>query len=231
MMRISREALCLRIILADTPITAVSPGKVDAGVTKYTTDATAGGGMWEAPGIFTRNRWKGHPPMCPTSSSSTTPLVLIARRLRKVMPRRPRAIRRPVPTTRHLRPRPHRIRRRALSAARWLAACSADLSRTDRAAWWPARSRAERPVRSSAPRPRSVPDIIGRRADAIIDIRRDNTRRWIRAAAIETRRASVEIQSGCAGPLGLARASDLRATHALNDRRYFATCPTSHRPL
>ena len=122
MMRILRAALCLRIILADTPITVVSPGKVDAGTTKYTTDATAGGGMWEAPGIFTRNRWKGHPPMSPTSSSSTTRLVLMARRLRQVMPRRPRAIiRRPAPT-RHLRPHPHRIRLRALSEARWSAA-------------------------------------------------------------------------------------------------------------
>ena len=62
---ISGAAACLRIISLDTPITATSPGRVDIGGTKSTTDATAGGGMWEEPGTFTRNRWMGRLPMSP----------------------------------------------------------------------------------------------------------------------------------------------------------------------
>jgi hypothetical protein len=64
---ISRGGLCHRAISADTRITVAWLGRVDAGTTKCATDATVGGGMSEAPGIFIRSDWKGHRLMCPIS--------------------------------------------------------------------------------------------------------------------------------------------------------------------
>jgi hypothetical protein len=69
--RISRGGLCHRAISADTRITVAWLGRVDAGTTKCATDATVGGGMSEAPGIFTRSDWKGHRLMCPILRLST----------------------------------------------------------------------------------------------------------------------------------------------------------------
>ena len=77
--RMSGGAACPRITSPDMPITATSPGRVDIGTMKFTTDATAGGGTWAEPGIFTRSRWMARPTMCPMLRPLTMPPVPMGR--------------------------------------------------------------------------------------------------------------------------------------------------------
>ena len=73
--RVTRAAHCRRAISAGTPIAAISPGRADAGITRCTTAATAGGGTSEASGITTRKRWTGRPPISPRIMPMTFPMA------------------------------------------------------------------------------------------------------------------------------------------------------------
>ncbi len=115
-------------ISAGTPITAVWPGKADAGARKCTMGAMAGGGTLAAPGIFIRNGWTVRRPMCPILSS----WMMVAVRMVRMMERSWGGIhrlglmrRRPEPMRLHRR---HLRVRRMRPQARWGAPLSVDCS-------------------------------------------------------------------------------------------------------